>query len=88
MKKEYDFKISVSPEVGVGEFLVARVKKGRETLSKFGPNDINIIFKGESSNPDLLFGWGIARNLSEHNQTCLIIFNPEEKVSFPNNCNE
>jgi hypothetical protein len=71
--------IGVSKDVQRGSFVVAECKNDKKFLD---PEDMNQIFTSDGSMASMLFGWGIARHSAEKIKT-MIIFHPEEVVTFP-----
>jgi hypothetical protein len=86
--KEYNFTISASTEVPLGGFIVARIKPKAIGEKLLGPKDIEEIYHGDSGKSSLLFGWGIARNISDKGGVPLLIFNPDEEIVVPDTCEE
>jgi hypothetical protein len=86
--EELNMLVSTSKEVPVGAFIVARVKPKARGAKLLGPEDIQEVFHGCGSQSELLFGWGIARKIAKTEGVSLLIFNPDEIITLPEDCNE
>lgn len=79
---ELEIFVAESNEVDLGKYVVARVKNVRSKGEKYGPDDIDEIYEGDTSHASMLYGWGIARHIATKTP-CLMIFNPSQRVTFP-----
>jgi len=73
--------IGASIEVPMSSFVVSRVIRDGDG-KKYLPSDLEKIFVSDGSQASILFGWGIARH-SEQTSKTIIIFNPDQQVTFP-----
>lgn len=87
MSKEHQLILAKSDEIPMGGFAVARIKQNDGT-GLFEPEDIEIVFEGTDIKADLLFGWGIARGISNKEGAVIVLVNTDEEVQLPNNISE
>lgn len=81
--KEVKLYVSQSEEIPRSSFLVARVTSQPAPSEKFGPDNIEQIYYGESGRADALFGWGIIRWIvgrGKKKGQAMIIFNPDDEI--------
>jgi hypothetical protein len=62
--------------------VVVRIKGEPLNGKEYQPDEMEEIFVGEGSEASMLFGWGIACNSIKTRKT-MMVFNPDEIVTFP-----
>jgi len=84
-RENFNFLLSQSSQVPLGEFVVARVRPFTDITKKIPYDQVDEIFKGKNDNADLLMGFGIVRQVAEETGNVLMIFNHNQGVTFPDN---
>jgi len=74
--------IGKSEDIPRCSFVVVRIKRGPANGVEFQPNEMQEIFVSDGSEASLLFGWRIACREVKKYKT-MIVFNPDEVVTFP-----
>ena len=85
MKENLDFLFSTSDSIPLNEFVVARLAPFTDISKPIPGEQIKQIFIGNNDNTSLLMGFGIARQVASGCGTVMLIFNPRQEVTFPNN---
>lgn len=85
MKENLDFLFSESESIPLGEFVVARLKPLTDVTKIIPSEQIEHVFWGCNNRASLLMGWGIAMQVSKESGNVLIVFNPKQEVTFPDN---
>jgi len=74
--------IGKSKEVPRCSFVVVRIKGGPKNGVEYQADEMQELYVADGSEASLLFGWGIACNSIKTRKT-MMIFNPDETVTFP-----
>jgi len=75
--------IITDTEVPLGAFVVMRLALASQKSQLIKPEDVTEVFYGNDIKSDMLFGWGIARQISNDKGVALLVFNPEEEITWP-----
>lgn len=74
--------IGKSKDIPRCSFVVVRIKREPLNGIEYQPEDMKEMFVGDGSEASLLFGWGIACREVKNHKT-MMVFNPDETVTFP-----